>query len=404
MFVFNTLAAGAYGAGGSVYGLFAALAAYRFFTGIGIGGEYPAGSVSCSEATGELKSGTRNRWFVMLTNGKFLALEAYYLSLHLLTTTSIVAIDWGFVIATLCTVIVILITGEQNKGTAWRVIIGLGSVWPLSLIYFRWKLQEPEAFKRNGMSKTHTPWLLSIRFYGLRLLTVAAIWFIYDFSAYGFGYYSSAITDVVAPKGTALWVVFGWNTVINLFYIPGAIIGAWVADYLGPRKTLAIGVWLQAIVGFIMAGTYAKLSEHIAAFAVVYGVFLSLGELGPGDNIGLVASKTCATGIRGQYYAIAAAMGKIGGFIGSYVFPIIEADGGGTGTVRGGQYPFFVASSLCILSAVLVLLLPKINQDTIEREDEKFREYLEANGFDTSKMGSAQWQVRRESVVSASKN
>ena len=37
-----------------------------------------------------------------------------------------------------------------------------------------------------------------------------------------------------------------------------------------------------------------------------------LGEMGPGDNIGLVASKTSATGIRGEYYAIAAAMGKIG--------------------------------------------------------------------------------------------
>jgi hypothetical protein len=31
---------------------------------------------------------------------------------------------------------------------------------------------------------------------------------------------------------------------------------------------------------------------------VVYGIFLALGEFGPGDNIGLIASKTCATGIR----------------------------------------------------------------------------------------------------------
>ncbi len=40
-------------------------------------------------------------------------------------------------------------------------------------------------------------------------------------------------------------------------------------------------------------------------------IFVSLGELGPGDNIGLVASKTSATSIRGQYYGIAAARGKI---------------------------------------------------------------------------------------------
>jgi MFS family permease len=37
--IFAALGAGAYGAGGSVGGLFAALAAYRFLLGIGIGGE-----------------------------------------------------------------------------------------------------------------------------------------------------------------------------------------------------------------------------------------------------------------------------------------------------------------------------------------------------------------------------
>ena len=57
--------------------------------------------------------------------------------------------------------------------------------------------------------------------------------------------------------------------------------------------------------------------------------------MGPGDNIGLVASKTCSTGIRGEYYAIAAAMGKIGAFVGTYVFPVIVADGGGEDTVKG---------------------------------------------------------------------
>jgi len=57
--------------------MFAAITAWRFFLGIGIGGEYPAGSVGCSEASGELKAGTRNRWFIMFTN---------------------VMIDWGFVI------------------------------------------------------------------------------------------------------------------------------------------------------------------------------------------------------------------------------------------------------------------------------------------------------------------
>ena len=68
LIIFAALGAGSYGAHGSVGGLLAALTAYRFFLGIGIGGEYPAGSVACAESTGELKSGTRNRWFILFTN------------------------------------------------------------------------------------------------------------------------------------------------------------------------------------------------------------------------------------------------------------------------------------------------------------------------------------------------
>lgn len=91
-----------------------------------------------------------------------------------------------------------------------------------------------------------------------------------------------------------------------MFYLPGTIIGAFVSDYLGPKYTLILGVMLQSIIGFIMAGVYSSISKNIAAFAVVYGIFLSFGELGPGNNIGLLAAKTCATGVRGRYYGIAA--------------------------------------------------------------------------------------------------
>lgn len=51
-----------------------------------------------------------------------------------------------------------------------------------------------------------------------------------------------------------------------------------------------------------MAALYPHLAQasNVAAFAVVYGIFLSMGELGPGNNIGLLAAKTCATGVRGR--------------------------------------------------------------------------------------------------------
>ncbi|KAL2069597.1 hypothetical protein VTL71DRAFT_14276 [Oculimacula yallundae] len=368
LIVFTALAAGSYGAGGSIQGMFAALTAYRFLVGIGIGGEYPAGSVACSEATGELKSGTRNRWFILFTN---------------------VMIDWGFVIGAFVPYLLVVICTDQHLRAAWRISLGLGCLPPMVLLWLRIKLQEPEEFKKESMKHVKIPYLLVLKYYGFRLAIVSLVWFLYDFSTYSFGIFSSTILANIYGDTAPLSKIFGWNTVINLFYIPGAMLGSIYSDKVGPKYALASGVLAQAVVGFIMAGLYPTLAkvENVAGFAVVYGIFLSLGELGPGDNIGLLASKTCATGVRGQYYAVAAAIGKIGAFVGTYIFPYIEA-AGGSDKNASAQYPFYVSSCFCALSAILVFFfLPNVGQDTIALEDLKFREYLTSNGWDVNQLG-----------------
>ncbi|KAG8165548.1 hypothetical protein KVR01_004100 [Diaporthe batatas] len=373
LMVFTALAAGSYYKGDAV-GMFNILTAWRFFVGIGIGGEYPAGSVGAAESTGELKSGSRNLWFIMFTN---------------------TMIDWGFVIGAFVPYVVAAACQNSHYSTIWRTSLGIGVVFPIILFILRLFVKEPEASTKNSMRYAKTPYMLSFKMYGWRLFIVSLIWFIYDFSTYSFGIYSSTILSNIYGDTAPLTTVFGWNTVINLFYIPGTMLGAPASDWLGPRYALAIGVFLQAIVGFIMAGDYFNLSQPgmVGGFVVVYGVFLALGEFGPGNNIGLLAAKTCATGIRGKYYGIAAAIGKIGAFIGTWVFPYIIA-AGGDNEVASAQYPFWVSSSLCILSAGLVLFcLPHIGQDTIQLEDERFRAYLEENGYDTRQLGMKKGDV-----------
>ncbi|KIH94183.1 hypothetical protein SPBR_05773 [Sporothrix brasiliensis 5110] len=353
LFVFTALAAGSYYHGDTI-GMFNILAAWRFFVGIGIGGEYPAGSVGCAESTGEVRKGWRHFIFILLVTD---------------------------VVAAAC--------HNEHLSTQWRVSLGIGAVFPLVLFVLRLFVKENEEFNRNSMKGARTPYWLVLKFYGPRLIVVSLIWFIYDFLTYAFGIYSSTILANIFSSDAPLTTIFGWNVVINLFYMPGSLLGAKASDWLGPRWCLITGVLLQAIVGFIMAGDYVNLSQPhmVGAFATVYGIFLSLGEFGPGDNIGLLAAKTCATGVRGQYYGIAAAVGKIGAFVGTYVYPYIEAAGGDDANATA-QYPFYVSSSLSVLSALLAFfLLPNVGQDTIQYEDARFRRYLEANGWDTSQLG-----------------
>lgn len=175
LFIFAALSAGSYG-GGTVNGMLQALTAWRFLLGIGIGyagrllhedielirlrGEYPAGSVACAESTGELKEGHRNRWFIMFTNVQVNAKASAEYGRRI---ADLYQIDIGFVASTFVPMIVVLACTENHLRAAWRICLGLGVIPPLSLLYLRLKLSEPEEFQRESMKHTRTPWWLVIK-------------------------------------------------------------------------------------------------------------------------------------------------------------------------------------------------------------------------------------------------
>jgi len=52
----------------TLQGMMIMFAVFRFCLGVGIGAEYPAGSVAASEATAETNPGRRHGLFIMVTN------------------------------------------------------------------------------------------------------------------------------------------------------------------------------------------------------------------------------------------------------------------------------------------------------------------------------------------------
>lgn len=376
----SILCAGSWGVGMPEHpgGMFAMLTTFRALLGLGIGGEYPAGSTACAEVSHSLKSGTRNRWFIWFTD---------------------LMIDMGFVISAfigwllmyICSVPTYATVGNSHGlQAAWRILLGLGAIPPLSLFYLRLKYDESEQFKKNNTMKARTPYWLALKRYGPRLVLVSLIWFIYDFCVYSFSIYSSQIINSqikTNADGVAnIKSTFGWNVVFNLFYLPGSFLGGYSSDWFGPRLTLFAGTLLQGIVGFIMAARYNNLKTHIAPLVVAYGIFETLGEFGPGDNIGLICAKTSGSAVRGRYYSVAAAIGKVGAFVGGYAFPAIAGHYGGLDSDRGQSVLLYVSAALCVFSSILALFLPEISQDCIALEDIRFRNYLQENGYDVSQL------------------
>jgi len=78
--------------------------------------------------------------------------------------------------------VLVLIFGDNHLRAAWRMALGLGVVPPLTLFFFRLKLDEPEEFKRESMRHVAIPYKHVLTFYGPRLFVVSLIWFLYDVS------------------------------------------------------------------------------------------------------------------------------------------------------------------------------------------------------------------------------
>ncbi|KAG0152473.1 hypothetical protein CROQUDRAFT_649897 [Cronartium quercuum f. sp. fusiforme G11] len=370
VFVFACLSSGAYGAGGTPIGMLRALSAYRFFGGIGIGAEYPSGSVAAAENTEQKDVPTKaqNGIFALATN---------------------CMIDIGFVVSAFVPLVLLWIFGENHLRVIWRMSLGLGAIPPLLVLLWRLRMDEPESFQKYSMKRipiTAYPWALLFRNFGIPWMGLCLGWFIYDFITYPFGIYGSTVVDTITGNSRALTTVLGWNVVINLFNIPGTIIGALLVDRVKPKNLMVISLVIQATLGFFMSGFYTHLTQHIGGFAVMYGLFLSFGEAGPGNCLGMLAAKSSPSSIRGIFYGTAAAVGKIGAFVGTWAFPaIIKAFPVGPSQETG---PFWVGSGLAILSAIVIwFTVEEIGPNKMAEIDLTFYAALQAQGFDMSQMG-----------------
>ncbi|KAF9182409.1 Plasma membrane permease, mediates uptake of glycerophosphoinositol and glycerophosphocholine [Haplosporangium sp. Z 767] len=358
------LCAGAYGANGSVEGLFWALTVYRGILGVGVGGEYPCSSASASEAADEVMPGKRGMLFVFVTN---------------------FVIDCGFVLSALFPLILGL--AGCSYEVIWRTSFAFGVLPPLSVMYFRFKMDNSERFQKNSMKK-NVPYLLIIRRYWKYLLGTGGSWFFYNFISYPFGIFAGTILDNAIGTNATFVQTAEWMLLLNVFYLPGSISGALASDRIGRKKTMSLGFFVQGVLGIFMGIFYKKLLDIFPLFVVLYGVFMMMGEFGPGDMLGLVSAEVYPTAVRGTAYGWSAAFGKFGAFVGTSVFkPAIASFGKGDDLLGQGRV-FILASCLALLGSVFTwFLIPDYSKKNLGEEDEDFRRYLEANGFDLSNLG-----------------
>lgn len=196
--VFSGLSAASKGANGSFGGMLAMLSACRFLLGIGVGAEYPCGSVSASEQSEEkgISKNAQHRWFTLATS-TFRCSDTD--NGGLISALADSMIDFGFVISSFVPLVLYWMCvptpsisftrntqfhprcGPNHLRAVWRLSLGLGVVPALLVLIWRVGMKEPERYRRDSMKNARIPYRLVFRRYGVSLAALSFTWFLYDF-------------------------------------------------------------------------------------------------------------------------------------------------------------------------------------------------------------------------------
>ncbi|KAI6013502.1 hypothetical protein BKA83DRAFT_4063272, partial [Pisolithus microcarpus] len=340
-----------------------------FLLGIGVGAGNTSATVSVLEQTEKegIPENAQNWWSVLATNS---------------------LIDMGFVTIHVCPIFVVLhvslllyyggpcLITLSFDGKHLNVVWGLSAC--LSVIPTCLWCHPPKW--DDAWEHVHIPYWLALKRYWKSLLGLSLTWCLVI--------YSSMIMDIVTGGSSSLIIVFGWTLFINLFYILGSVLGAFLVDEHGLKNLMIVGLLMQAIVGLGIGAMHDAVTKHIAAYAIAYGVFLGLSEFGPGNCICVLAAKTAPLAVREQFYGTVCVIGKVGALIGIWAFPQIIDAFGGSNAAEGITAPFWFGGGLTVVSTLVTFCLVKpILRNGMKAEDEAFCQYLEENGFDVSIIG-----------------
>ncbi|KAK4980227.1 hypothetical protein LTR42_000534 [Elasticomyces elasticus] len=305
-------------------GMFWMMIIGRGIAGFGAGGEYPTCATGSSEAADENEHVRRRRGILVAMATDF-------------------SIDLGFVVAGVVALIVLAAYNERTSDGVWRVCFGLGFVLPVALFFFRIRMIESTQFRKHAM-KQSIPYMLVLRRYWKPMLGTSLAWFMYDFN-------------------------IGYGTVVNLFYLPGCVVGGFLMDWIGRKQTMTLGFICWAIMGFIIGGALGPIQSITPLFLILYGIFNAFGEMGPGVATFLCGAESFPTPIRGHFLGLAAAFGKAGAAIGTQVFTPIQ------------NRVFLIGAAFAATGGLIAWFLIPDRERDLESEDARFRAYLEANGY-----------------------
>lgn len=294
---------------------------FRFFVGMGLGGELPVASTLVAES---VEAKERGRVVVLL--------ESFWAA--------------GWLIAALISYFIIPDYG-------WRVALIITALPAFYAIYLRLKLPDsPQFTAKKVRNRTYGQNIKELwsKEYAKPTLMLWVLWFTVVFSYYGMFLW---LPSVMVIKGFDLITSFKYVLLMTLAQLPGYFTAAWLIEKAGRKFVLVTYLLGTAASAFAFGNADTTMS------LIVFGAFLSFFNLGAWGALYAYTPEQYPSVIRATGAGMAASIGRIGGILG----PLLV----GTLVMRGYEIGW-IFSIFCVAIVIGVLAVVILGVETKQTE------------------------------------
>ena len=294
---------------------------FRFFIGMGLGGELPVASTLVSEI---VPAKDRGRIIVLL--------ESFW--------------AFGWLLASLISYFIIPSFG-------WRIALIISALPAFYALYLRLKLPDSPAFsakkteKRTVFQNMKEVWSKE---YARSTFVLWVLWFTVVFSYYGMFLW---LPSVMVMKGFSMIQSFEYVLIMTLAQLPGYYSAAWLIERMG-RKFVLVTYLLGTAASALVFG-----AAESTAILIVSGILLSFFNLGAWGALYAYSPEQYPAVIRGTGSGMSAAIGRVGGILG----PLLVGS-----LVSAGYSISYIFTIFCISIVIGVIAVAFFGKETRQIE------------------------------------
>ena len=191
---------------------------------------------------------------------------------------------------------------------------------------------------------TNRRWLIT-------LAGTAGCWFLLDYAYYGNTISTPQILGLISPHASTMTKIALQLAIFAVAAVPGYALAIARLDRIGHRRLQLTGFAVMAAC-FAVIALVPGMTTMVVPFLLVYGVSYFFTEFGPNMTTFVLPSELFPVSMRTTGHGISAGIGKLGAFIGVFLFPVLQSSLGLRGTL-------LLTAGVAVLGFALTLVLPE---------------------------------------------